>query len=58
MDKTLFAGLSISLGFADGLQQVIGTIVTSEIPSLSSIDYASVYKADFLGCLKSLYVPQ
>ena len=47
MDKTLFAGLSISLGFADGLQQVIGTSVTSEIPSLSSIDYASVYKADF-----------
>ena len=39
--------LIISLGFADRFQQVIGTIVTSEIPSLSSIDYASVYKADF-----------
>ena len=47
MDKTLFAGLSISLGFADGLQQGIETIVTSEIPSVCNIDYASVYKADF-----------
>ena len=57
MDKTLFAGLSISLSFADRLQQVIGTIVTSEIPSLSNIEYDSVYKADFLGCMKSFCVP-
>ena len=47
MDKTLFAGLSISLGFADGLQQVIETSVTSEIPSVCNIEYDSVYKADF-----------
>lgn len=31
-------------GFADRLQQVIDTIVTSEIPSVSSIEYDSVYK--------------
>jgi len=58
MDKRSFVEISISLGFADGLQQVIGTIVTSEIPSVCNIEYDSVYKADFLGCLKSLYVPQ
>ncbi len=32
-------------GFADRLQQVIETIVTSEIPSISNIEYDSVYKA-------------
>ena len=32
-------------GFADRLQQVIETIVTSEIPSVSNIEYDSVYKA-------------
>ena len=47
MDKRSFVELSISLSFADRLQQVIGTIVTSEIPSLSNIEYDSVYKADF-----------
>ncbi|MBQ4386975.1 MAG: AAA family ATPase [Prevotella sp.] len=32
-------------GFADRLQQVIDTIVTSEIPSVANIEYDSVYKA-------------
>lgn len=32
-------------GFDDRLQQVIDTIVTSEIPSVSDVEYASVYKA-------------
>ena len=32
-------------GFFDRLQQVIETIVTSEIPSVSNIEYDSVYKA-------------
>ena len=32
-------------GFADRLQQVIETIITSEIPSVSNIEYDSVYKA-------------
>ena len=32
-------------GFADRLQQVIDTIVTSEIPSVSNIEFDSVYKA-------------
>jgi len=32
-------------GFADRLQQVIETIVTTEIPSVSNIEYDSVYKA-------------
>ena len=32
-------------GFSDRLQQVIDTIVTSEIPSVSNIEYDSVYKA-------------
>ena len=32
-------------GFTDRLQQVIETIVTSEIPSVSNIEYESVYKA-------------
>ena len=32
-------------GFQDRLQQVIDTIVTSEIPSVSNIEYDSVYKA-------------
>ena len=32
-------------GFDDRLQQVIDTIVTSEIPSISDVEYASVYKA-------------
>lgn len=32
-------------GFADRLQQVIETIVTSEIPAVSNIEYDSVYKA-------------
>ena len=31
-------------GFSDRLQQVIDTIVTSEIPSVSNIEYESVYK--------------
>ena len=57
MDKRSFVELIISLGFADRFQQVIGTIVTSEIPSLSNIEYDSVYKADFLGCMKSFCVP-
>ena len=32
-------------GFADRLQQVVDTIVTSEIPAVSNIEYDSVYKA-------------
>ena len=32
-------------GFADRLQQVIDTIITSEIPSVGNIEYDSVYKA-------------
>ena len=32
-------------GFFDRLQQVIDTITTSEIPSVSNIEYDSVYKA-------------
>ena len=32
-------------GFFDRLQQVIDTIVTSEIPAVSNIEYDSVYKA-------------
>ena len=32
-------------GFTDRLQQVIDTIVTSEIPSVANIEYDSVYKA-------------
>ena len=32
-------------GFADRLQQVVETIITSEIPSVSNIEYGSVYKA-------------
>ena len=32
-------------GFADRLQQVIDTILTSEIPSVGNIEYDSVYKA-------------
>ena len=35
-------------GFADRLQQVIDTIVTSEIPAVSNIEYDSVYKAKLL----------
>ena len=32
-------------GFFDRLQQVIDTIITNEIPSVSNIEYDSVYKA-------------
>ena len=32
-------------GFVDRLQQVVDTIVTSEIPAVSNIEYDSVYKA-------------
>ena len=32
-------------GFFDRLQQIIDTIVTSEIPSVANIEYDSVYKA-------------
>ena len=35
-------------GFSDRLQQVIETIVTSEIPAVSNIEYDSVYKAKLL----------
>ncbi len=35
-------------GFADRLQQVIDTIITSEIPAVSNIEYDSVYKAKLL----------
>ena len=35
-------------GIADRLQQVIDTIVTSEIPAVSNIEYDSVYKAKLL----------
>lgn len=39
-------------GFADRLQQVIDTIISSEIPSVSNIEYDSVYKAkQLLGVL-------
>jgi predicted AAA+ superfamily ATPase len=32
-------------GFADRLQQVIDTIITSEIPSVGNVEYDTVYKA-------------
>ncbi len=35
-------------GFADRLQQVIDTIITSEIPAVGNIEYDSVYKAKLL----------
>ena len=42
-------------GFFDRLQQVIDTIVTSEIPAVSNIEYDSVYKTkQLLGILAEL----
>lgn len=42
-------------GFFDRLQQVIDTIVTSEIPTVSNIEYDSVYKTkQLLGILAEL----
>ena len=35
-------------GFSDRLQQVIDTIINTEIPSVSNIEYDSVYKAKLL----------
>ena len=35
-------------GFSDRLQQVIDTIVTTEVPAVSNIEYDSVYKAKLL----------
>lgn len=44
-------------GFADRLQQVIDTILTSEIPSVSKIEYDSVYRAKQLLAVLAERVP-